>query len=168
MTDAETKFTDRLPIRVGSRPQTTDCAPHSQIDQLPEQATGKKLSEFMIEKIASFSDVKTGASRRAPPGTVGFYLDPKCAASDVRCFLLGNEFAHVHISDDGSLHAILAEPLKSEAMEKGWAELHPLAGQPTVSPDTVMIYAPRDEKEATLIVDLVKETWRNARQPCES
>ena len=153
-----------LPERAGNRPQTTDCAPHSQMTQLPEPASGRKLSEFMIEKISAFADIQTAPSRRAPPGTVGFYLDLKCAVDDERCFLLGNEIAHVHISDDGGLHAILPEPLKSEAMEKGWAEPHPLAGRPTVSPDTVMIYAPRDETEAAIIVALVRETWRNARR----
>lgn len=153
-----------LPERAGDRPQTTDCAPHSQVNQLPDQFVSRTLSEFMIETIAAFADVQTAPSRRAPPGTVGFYLDTAWATGDERCFLLSNEIAHVHISDDGGLHAILAEPLRSEAIEKGWAEPHPLAGQPTVSPDTVMIYAPRDGAEAEIIVDLVRETWRNARR----
>lgn len=158
------EITRSLPERADVRPQTTDYPPHSQIDQLPDQLTSRKLSEFMIESIAAFANVQTAPSRRAPPGTVGFYIDFGCGVSDERCFLLGNEIAHVHISDDGSLHATLAEPLRSKAMEKGWAEPHPLAGQPTVSPDTVMIYAPRDEMEAGIIVDLVRETWRNARR----
>ncbi len=173
MTDREPKseepvsindFVDALPARAGTRPKTTGCAPHSQIDQLPDKAERRRLSQYMIDAIAGFDDIQTGPSRRAPPGTVGFYLDPQCAAPDERRFLLGTEIAHVHISEDDSLHAILAEPLKSAAMEKGWAELHPLAGQPTVSPDTVLIYAPRDEREAALIVDFMRDTWRNARR----
>lgn len=70
-----------------------------------------------------------------------------------------------HLSDDGSLHAILPEPLRGLAMEKGWAEPHPLAGQPTVSPDTVMIYAPRDEAEADIVARLIRCSWDNARRP---
>lgn len=118
----------------------------------------------MLAALSDLAHVHRGESRRAPPGSVGLYLDPSHACGDERAFLLTTEFAHVHAMDDGSLHAILPEPLRTQAIEAGWSESHPLAGAPTVSPDTVMIYAPRDADEVAIVADLVRASWRNAQK----
>lgn len=168
MTDSLTT----LPMRKGERPVTDLRLPHTQISQLPPPALGRELSRWMLEALSGLDHVTLGSSLRAPPGTTGLFLGDQCGCGQERAFLLGREFAHVHIEDDGSLHAILPEPLKQAAMDAGWAEPHPLAGQPTVSPDTVMIYAPRDQNEARTIVALVRVSWQNAcgqysaRQAC--
>lgn len=154
---------EELTPRRGPRPCTTPHAPHSQVDQIMPRAERVALSRMLIEALAPLDGVRLGSSRRAPPGTIGLHLDPGCACDSARAFLLGHEFAHVHLEDDGSLHAILPEPLRGKAMTAGWAEPHPLAGQPTVSPDTVMIYAPRDAEEAATVAGLVRGSWENAR-----
>lgn len=146
--------------RRGPRPRTTDCAPHSQIDQLADDR--RAMSEALISTLADLPDLELGTSRRAPPGTVGLYIDAAHCCAAPRAFLLGREFAHVHVEDDGSLHAILAEPLRTAAIDAGWAEPHPLAGQPTVSEDTIMIYAPRDQAEVEIVAALVRQSWNNA------
>jgi len=155
-------FHDELPRREGPRPVTTPHAPHSQIDQIPPPAERVALGRALIANIAALPHVRTGGSRRAPWGTVGFHLDPEHARTCERVFLLDQEFAHVHLEDDGSLHAILHEPLRTEAIDAGWAEVHPFAGQPTVSPDTVMLYAPRNDAEVAIISKLVHRSWLNA------
>lgn len=152
-----------VPVRAGPRPRTTPCAPHSQVDQLPPPATRRALSRALLERLGGLAGVALGGSRRAPPGTVGLYLDREHACGSERAFLLGLEFAHVHVDDDGSLHAILPEPLRAAAIDAGWAEAHPMAGLPTVSLDTVMIYAPRDAGEVETIAALVERSWANAR-----
>src|SRR5437763_1914113 len=124
-----------LPVRRGARPSTTDTAPHSQLDQVPHPP----LSAALIDRVSTFTGVRLGPSRRAPPGAVGLHLSPKDAQGSERAFLIDHEFAHVHPGADGSLHLILPEPLRSDAIAAGWAEPHPLAGQPTVSSDTVMV-----------------------------
>lgn len=154
--------TTALPPRAGQRPRTTPHAPHSQIDQLAPLTARRALSSALISEIAALPNVRRGGSRRAPPGTVGFHLDRAHAKDCERAFLLGEEFAHVHVEDDGSLHAIISEPLRTEAIARGWAEPHPFAGQPTVSPDTVMLYAPRDDGEVAIIAALVRASWENA------
>lgn len=154
----------RLPQRRGDRPRTTDHLPHSQLDQLVEIDLRARLSRFLLNVVSSLPHVTTGSSQRAPLGTIGLHLDAAAACGSERCFLLEHEFAHVHVSDDGSLHAILPESLRTTAIEKRWAEPHPLAGQPTVSPDTVMIYAPRDEAEVEIIAQLVRCSWSNAKR----
>jgi hypothetical protein len=151
-----------IPQRAGPRPRTTPHAPHSQIDQIPPRGQGAALSRRLIEQVSDLAHVQLGGSYRAPPGTVGLHLDAAHACTAERAFLLGREFAHVHVEDDFSLHAILPEPLRSDAIAAGWAEPHPFAGEPTVSPDTVMIYAPRDDTELAVVVDLVRQSWKNA------
>lgn len=42
---------------------------------------------------------------------------------------MGTEFAHLHGARDGSLHVTLPAADAADAIEKGWAELHPLARQ---------------------------------------
>ena len=150
-----------LPERAGPRPATIPCAPHSQTNQIPENS--RQLSAILLERIAALDLVYTARSMRAPPGTVGLFVEQGAACSNRDCFLMGEEFAHVHVDDDGSLHAILPEPARTIAIEAGWAEPHPLAGQPTVSPFTVMLYAPRDLDELETVVRLVAVSWRNAR-----
>jgi hypothetical protein len=149
-----------LPKRQGPRPTTIPCAPHSQTNQIPENT--RELSALLVDRIQVFASVYNGPSMRAPRGTVGFYLEQDAACSNRDCFLLGHEFAHIHVDDDGSLHVILPEPQRTEAIEAGWAEPHPLAGQPTVSSYTVMLYAPRNEREVAIIGQLVEISWRNA------
>lgn len=151
-----------LPVRVGPRPHTIPCAPHSQTDQIVPEA--QSLARALIDRLARLTDVQLGGSRRAPPGSVGFYLDAAACCADERAFLLGREFAHVHLEDDCSLHVILPEPLRTHAIEAGWAESHPLAGQPTVSLDTVMLYAPRTLAEVEVLAALVEASWTNARR----
>lgn len=150
-----------LPPRRGTRPQTIPCAPHSQIDQIVPEA--RELAMQLVATLAALDQVSLGGSLRAPPGSVGFHLAHHDCCADRRAFLIGDEFAHVHLDDDCSLHAILPEPLRSAAIDAAWAEPHPLAGQPTVSPDTVMIYAARDAAEVTVIAGLVRASWQNAR-----
>lgn len=151
-----------MPPRVGPRPRTDLRAPHTQLDQLAPKAERSALSRRLLELVGDLDGVVLGGSNRAPPGTVGLHLQPACACGNQRAFLLGTEFAHVHVEDDASLHLILPEPLRSAAMAAGWAEPHPFAGQPTVSADAVMIYAPRDEAECAVVADLVRQSWQNA------
>jgi len=148
-----------LPRRPGPRPRTSAHNPHSQLDQFPQRPLGRPL----LERGASWAGVVLGPSRRAPPGTVGLHLRPGEGGGGADAFLLEREFAHVHPSADGSLHAILPQPLRDEAVAAGWAELHPMAGMPTVSPDTVMLYGPRDAAELAVVLRLVRASWRNAR-----
>lgn len=155
------KVTDIAP-REGPRPTTTTTVPHSQTDQLAKLEEREGLSNLLAAQIAQLAGVITGGSRRAPPGTTGFHMQSHPPACAERAFLLGAEFAHVHTQDDGSLHTVLPEPLRSAAIDAGWAEPHPLAGMPTVSPDTVMIYAPRNVEEVRIVAGLVRVAWENA------
>ena len=76
--------------------------------------------------------------------------------------LIGREFAHIHPMPDGSMHAALPPELAEEAIEKGWAEQHPVARMGHTSPNVVMIYAPRNAGEIEIVAGLVTESYRYA------
>ena len=76
--------------------------------------------------------------------------------------MIGREFAHIHPMPDGSLHAALPPEVAEEAVEKGWAEQHPVARLGYIPENVVMIYAPRDEPELEIVLKLVEESRRYA------
>lgn len=148
-----------LPEREGPRPRTTTRNPHAQIDQ----AADAEAVELAFEACRALPGVQVAPSRRAPPGTRGLFLEPGVASGGEQAFLLGREFAHFHPLPEGSLHLTLPSPLREEAIARLWCEPHPLAGQPTVSPRTVMLYAPRTVAEAAVVARLVRASWAFAR-----
>lgn len=155
---ASVRRTEPLPERAGPRPRTSETTPHSQLDQQPAHP----LSAALIAMAGALPGVVTGPSRRAPPGTVGFHLTREAARGPAEAFLIDREFAHVHPGPDHSLHLILPEPIRSHAIVAGWAEAHPLAGLPTVSPLTTMAYAPRDAAELAVVETLLRAAWAHA------
>ncbi|WP_110669924.1 luciferase family protein [Salinicola halophilus] len=159
-TDRREPFTrDDLPRRAGPRPATTDTNPHTQLDQQPEAP----LSQEIEERVGRLAGVVLAPSRRAPPNTTGFYLKPEYAEGPADGFMLKTEFAHLHPVPDVSLHLTLPEPIRTQAIEKGWAEPHPLAGQPTISHLIVLLYAPRDRQELAVVHSLIEASWAYAR-----
>ncbi|MGL4728957.1 MAG: luciferase family protein [Bosea sp. (in: a-proteobacteria)] len=106
-----------------------------------------------MQTVSTLPGVRLAGSMRAPLGTVGLYLDAGKGPDEA--FLLSTEFAHFHPIPDGSLHLTLPPGIREEAIAAGWAEPHPLAGRPTVSPYIVLIYAPRNSDEAAIVAQIV-------------
>lgn len=144
-----------LPERQGPRPETTTTNPHSQLTQQPETV----LSDALLERLAELEAVRFGPSNRAPRNTVGLHVEDGPVSGDPDAFMLDREFAHVHPVPDSSLHMVLPEPLRRAALDAGWAEPHPLAGEPTISKDIVLVFAPRDEGELDVVDRLVRAAW---------
>jgi hypothetical protein len=135
------------------------CAPQGQLDQLPPE----EFKTTLLERLRSFSGVTFAPSRRAPLGTVGLHLEDQETLGRERAFLIDQEFAHVHPEEDSSMHMVLPEPVRTQAIVAGWALPHPLAGMPTVSIDTVLVYAPRNQEELDTVARLTHIAWQNAR-----
>jgi hypothetical protein len=134
-------------------------APQSQLDQIPDAASHKAMHAM----VAAWPDVIKRASLRAPGGTLGLFLSDQEAQGPQEAFLLGTEFAHLHPLPDGSLHMVLPPSIGHAAIEKGWGIPHPMAGQPTVSPQTIMIFAPRDAAERAVVARLIRAAEFYAR-----
>ena len=68
----------------------------------------------------------------------------------------GREFAHIH--PDGSLHLSLPPERAREAVEKGWAEPHPIASYIGID-GMVMLYTPLDQEELEVVFQLIVESY---------
>ena len=147
-----------LPERAGQRPRTTPTNPHTQLDQNPEELLVRKLAQ----KVFALSDVEERPSAISVPGARALWLRDEVPAGPQEAFMIGREFAHIHPLPDGSLHAALPPELAEEAIEKGWAEQHPVARMGYISPNVVMIYAPRNAGEIEIVAGLVTESYRYA------
>lgn len=147
-----------LPERAGQRPRTTLTNPHTQLDQNPEEVLVRELAQ----KVFALSDVEERPSAISVPGARALWLRDEVPAGPQEAFMIGREFAHIHPLPDGSLHAALPPELAEEAIEKGWAEQHPVARMGYIPPNVVMIYAPRNAGEIEIVAGLVTESYRYA------
>ena len=148
-----------LPQRAGDKPRTTDTNPHTQLDQIAPVKFQEKLAAYMFNREC----VEQRPSIISVPGARGMWISDACAVNPNReAFLLEREHAHIHPEYDGSLHMALPLALVDEAIEKGWAESHPLIKRGLVPKTDVMVYGPRDEDELAVIKYLVDASFRFA------
>lgn len=143
-----------LPVRPGPKPSTTPRTPHRQLDQISPPT----LQAALWQRMASLADVSVRPSGISVPGSRALWLEHP---GNARGFMVGREFAHLHPSDDGSLHMILDPRSHELAIAGGWAEPHPLAGRHT-APTNAMVFGPRDELELEAVWWLVQQSWRFA------
>jgi Family of unknown function (DUF5519) len=148
-----------LPRRAGPAPRTTQQNPQQQLDQIPDQQN----YDAMRAIVSAWRDVRLGPSLRAPPGTIGLFLHDRDVGGPAEAFLLATEFAHLHPLPDGSMHMVLAPDAHRAAVEYGWGIPHPMAGMPAVSPQTILIFAARDEAERTVVTGLIAASEAYAR-----
>ena len=147
-----------LPPREGPRPRTTPTNPHTQLDQNP----GPSLVQELARRAFTLPDVEERPSAISVPGARALWLSEDVPAGPREAFMIGREFAHIHPMPDGSLHAALPPEVAREAVEKEWAEQHPVARLGYIPENVVMIYAPRDEPELEIVLKLVEESRRYA------
>ena len=73
--------------------------------------------------------------------------------------MAGGEFAHIH--PDGSLHAPLPVERAVEAVENGWAELHPWADREAFPDGFVLLFTPQAADELEVTLQLVVESYNH-------
>jgi hypothetical protein len=147
-----------LPTRRGSRPRTTPTNPHTQLEQNPQ----REVVEELARRVFALPGVEERPSAISVPGARALWLSEDVQAGPQEAFMIGREFAHIHPMPDGSLHAALPPEVAQEAVEKGWAEQHPVARMGRMPQNVVMIYAPRDAQEIEVVAGLVAEACRYA------
>jgi hypothetical protein len=145
--------------RTGERPATHKAMPHQQLDQIAPA----ELQEELWRRMEALEGVRTGRSGVSLPESRAVHLDPELARGQPEAFLVATEFAHLHGASDGSLHAMLPPALATEAIDKGWAELHPMARLGVAPPTLVMLYGPRDRDELETVWRLVEASYAFAR-----
>lgn len=117
----------------------------------------------MWVRLVALPDVTTAPTRVGIAGTRALLVNRDRATGPDSAFLLPDdgEFAHVHPEADGSLHVVLPDALAYDALTKGWAAAHPLAGV-RLSPGMVLIYGPRDPTEVEIVAGIVEAAHHHA------
>ncbi|OTB05130.1 hypothetical protein M426DRAFT_320186 [Hypoxylon sp. CI-4A] len=159
--------TGSLRRRAGPRPEVPGfVAPQR---QTTDWAAGPDIVTLQKQFLALLNDANPTTFALAQSGLEGprhdaLYLRPSATTTTTTTntkLLLGrasgNEWAHVH--GEGSAHVTLSPVDAAAAIEAGWAERHPLSGvgggYAMVPWGYVMLYAPRNEDEYAVWVELV-------------
>ena len=153
-------MTGALGVRSGPRPATTSRFPHQQLDQQPDDPTLRR--RLIAAAAARFDHVHLKPSGISVPGAWAWVLDPGVPAGPAEAFLTGTEFAHLHPAPDHSLHLALPVPVVRSAVAAGWAEAHIGIAAGLVAPTVVLLYAPRDDRELTVVLSLLQQSFRFA------
>ncbi|MEO0444865.1 MAG: luciferase family protein [Verrucomicrobiota bacterium] len=141
-----------LPQRQGVAPETTDKLPHSQLTQHGPDEIVQQLHDWCF----SLSGVVNKPSGISVPGARALVIDDS-AEANLRAFMVGREFAHIHPKpDNGSMHVKLPPADASEVVKKGWGEDHYLVTQGHYPPGLVMLFSPRNEEELEAIQSILK------------
>jgi hypothetical protein len=146
--------------RSGSRPQTTPTNPHTQLTQQPAD---ESLRQELSARLFSLPGVEERPSAISVPGARALWLRDGKPTGPADAFMIGREFAHIHPGGDHSLHVMLPLDVARAAVERGWAETHPVARLGLIGEGAVMLYAPRDLDELAVVEQLVGVSHRYAR-----
>ncbi|GAB3348439.1 hypothetical protein GCM10027360_01610 [Amycolatopsis echigonensis] len=143
-----------LAARVGRRPEVTTSIPQQQVSQ-NAPAT---LQEQLFATLAGLPGVTTQQSEVSVPGARGFVLEERRGPESAFLVPSAGEFAHLHPAFDGSMHLALPLVLAADAVAKGWALAHPLAGV-RLPPGMVMVYGPRDGDELHTVTEIARSSY---------
>lgn len=141
-----------LPARAGAAPQLTTMVPQHQLTQIAP----RPLQAALWARLGALPGVSTGPTSVGVAGTRALLLDRTSTIGPDEAYLLpaDGEFAHLHPEADGSLHLVLPDALAYDALAKGWAFAHPLAGV-RLPPGMVLVPGPRDDTELEIVVGIV-------------
>ena len=157
---SEVRTSQGLPTRAGARPRTTNSIPHAQLDQQPAD---ERLLDAILAEAATWPSVRATSSGISVEGARALALEPTAANGPPEAFMVGQEFCHVHAGGDLSLHVTLPIPLAEEAVGAGWAEPHFLVHTGQAPATVVLLYAPRDDHEGEIVLELVRASYAFAR-----
>jgi hypothetical protein len=149
-----------LPRRRGEKPTTTPTNPHMQLDQQPEDGW---VREELARRVFALADVEEQPSGISVPGARALCLLRAQKVGPPEAFMIDREFAHLHPHPDMSLHLTLPEYEVEHAIERGWAELHPVARDGMIPPTAIMVFAPRAADELEVVYTIVEASHAFAR-----
>jgi phospholipase/carboxylesterase len=146
-----------LPERAGARPSVSWTIPQQQeSDNAPAE-----LQEALFARMSALPGVESGPSQISVPGARAVLAPDATGPEEAFLVPSAREFAHLHPAYDGSLHLVLPVDLAADAVAKGWAQVHMLAGI-RLSPGFVLVYGPRTEAELEVVAGLVEASHQFA------
>jgi hypothetical protein len=139
-----------LPYRQGKRPSTIRGPLHVQSDDNRDDRALRQL----IKEVIAWPDIEPTLLPVGSTGLVSLRAGEDVATGDRSVFITGREFGRVLF---GAPTIYLSLPLGCAhwAIIRGWAEPHFSSRFGLVPPGVMVIYVPRDEREAAVCRSLI-------------
>ena len=136
-----------LPKREGQRPTIAPFAvPHRQMNQHNDTVIRAKQKKIFDDEVANSNNTLIYKTSYLEKNSPGIFLKDSASGNQTIVPISHAEVGHIHMFD-GSMHIILSPSDTKEVIEKGWGELHGLAGQGRAAKTYLMIYSPRTDQE---------------------
>ncbi|MEM6630477.1 MAG: hypothetical protein AAF694_12435 [Bacteroidota bacterium] len=151
---------EKMPVRNGDRPLTTNTNPHTQLTQQPEDLSFVKQ---LMDWAFTLSHIERKPSAISVPGAIAMCMEEGHTCDSCNAFMIGTEFAHFHPHPDYSMHLGLPEKDAEITISHGWGEWHPLIKRGFLPPNIIMMYAPRNTQELEVAKFILAHSYSFAR-----
>jgi hypothetical protein len=143
-----------LPKRRGTRPITISGPIHVQCGDHGED----KILHSLIEEVIAWPHVEAGPLPVGSANFLSLQLSEELAIEEPSVFIIGREFGRVLF---GSPTIYLTLPLSCAhwAIVRGWAEPHFSSSFGIMPPGVMVVYAPRDDREAAVCRSLFRVAY---------
>ncbi len=140
-----------IPARKGKRPAIAPFPiPHRQTDQHSDNKTRIAQQQLFDNTIKTKDAILVYRLSQFERNFTAVYLKDSAAGNSFVMPLTHGEIGHIHPAD-GSMHLTLSPSDAKTIIEKGWGELHSLAGQGILPLTYTIIYAPRNTEELVVV-----------------
>jgi len=145
---------ENLPQRTGQPPRLSVNLPCEQI----EQASPPAVLSTLLNRLRQLPAITVTPydHSRYPEGTIALSLPEELARGQPEAFLDGTIFALVR--PDGSIELRLKPEWGEVVLQARWGTIHPLARYLSgiVPPQSLIIFAPRNEEEIEVVIRIVQ------------
>jgi hypothetical protein len=149
-----------LPLRKGVKPVIAPYAvPHRQTNQHNDTVIRMQQKKIFDDIVTNSNGKLIYNTSFLEKNSPGIFLKDSAAGNQTIVQISHAEIGHIHMFD-GSMHIILSPSDTKEVIEKGWGELHGLAGQGRAAKTYMMIYSPRDEIELEITKQILMAAVR--------
>ena len=140
-----------IPARSGNRPAVAPFPiPHRQTNQHSDEQTRILQQQLFDDVVNSRESHLFYQLSRFEKNYNAVYVKDSATGNQSLMPLTHGEIGHIHPAD-GSMHFTLSPSDAKFIIEKGWGELHPLAGQGGLPGTYTLIYSPRNKKELEVV-----------------
>ena len=153
----------RLPTRQGSSPHIDSRYPCPQLDE----HSPADIREALLMQVRTLEYVESQPTALSIPDASALILHESLAKGQPEAFIRGREFAIVR--QDGSTYLVLPPAWGQKVLDRRWTTIHPLvrylAG--ILPPQSLILYAPRDQKELLVVWKILQAAYWFARGEIE-
>jgi 2,4-didehydro-3-deoxy-L-rhamnonate hydrolase len=151
-----------LPKREGVKPTIAPFAvPHRQMNQHNDTTTRNKQKQIFDTQVADANYNLVYKMSYLERNSPGIFLKDSAAGNQTVIPVSHAEIGHIHFFD-GSMHIILSPSDTKQVIEKGWGELHGLAGQGGAAKTYMMVYSPRNDMELEITKKILEAAVKYA------